>query len=163
VSDKPKALGADLVIPVVALAFTVYFFYSTRELQWEARANGIIIGTLLIVLGTVQIVRVLVDRWRGRATLGFDTLTSPPDALRKRLGMLAITIVFVATLPWLGLGLGIFLAFVAAFRVMEVHGWKHILLVSFIIAAVCSALFTVALDIGLPHGPVESVIAHFAG
>jgi hypothetical protein len=163
VTEKPKALGADLVIPVLALAFTVYFFYSTRELQWEARANGLIIGTVLIVLSLAQVVRIALAVVRRHEGLGFASLLSPPDVLRKRLGMLAVTIAFVATLPWLGPGLGLFLALAGGFWIMGVRPARHVLLVSFIITAVCWVLFTVALDIGLPPGPVEILYHHFAG
>lgn len=162
-SEKPKALGADLVIPVLALGFTVYFFFSTRDLQWEARANGLIIGTALIVLAVAQLVRIAVAVARRGEGLGFATLLEPREALRKRLGMLAVTIAFVAALPWLGLGLGLFLALAASFAIMGVRPARHVLLVSFIITAVCWVLFTVALDIGLPKGPVESLYHHIAG
>ena len=162
-SGKPKSLGADLVVPVLALAFTVYFFFSTRELQWEARANGLIIGIALIVLSLAQLVRIAIAVVRRHEGLGFASLLSPPDALRKRLGMLAVTVLFVATIRWVGLGLGLFLALAAGFWIMGVRPARHVLLVSFIITAVCWVLFTVALDIGLPPGPVESLFHHFAG
>jgi len=161
--EKPKALGADLVIPVLALGFTIYFFFSTRGLQWEARANGLIIGTALILLVAAQLVRIGISVVRRREPLGFAPLVSPPDALRKRLGMLAVTIAFVATIPWLGLGLGLFAALAAAFWIMGVRPARNVLLVAFIITAVCWVLFTIALDIGLPPGPVEHLYHHFAG
>lgn len=162
-TDKPKALGADLVIPVVALAFTVYFFYSTRELGWEARANGLIIGTLLMVLGAVQIGRVMVDFARGRGTFGFGALVRPPDVFRKRVGMLAITIAFVATLPWLGLGIGLFAALAASFWLMGVRPLAHVLKVSAAITLVCWIGFVVVLDVGLPQGPLEKLYSHLRG
>jgi tripartite tricarboxylate transporter TctB family protein len=162
-NGKAKAPGADLVIPVLAIAFTAYFFFSTRELQWEARANGLIIGVALIALSAAQLVRIAIAVVRRHEGLGFSTLLGPPDALPKRLGMLAVTIAFVATIPWLGLGLGLFLALAAGFWIMGVRPARHVLLVSFIITAVCWVLFTVALDIGLPPGPVESLLHHFAG
>lgn len=161
--EKRKALGADLVIPVLALAFTIYFFSSTRELQWEARANGLIIGTALIVLVVVQLARIAIGVARHKEELGFGPLLAPPEALRKRLGMLAVTIAFVATLPWVGLGLGLFVALAAAFWIMGVRPARHVLLVSFIITAVCWVLFTIALDIGLPPGPVEHLYHSLAG
>jgi len=163
VTQGRKALGADLVIPLLALGFTVYFFYSTSGLQWEAKANGLIIGTALIVLVAIQLIRMGVDFARGRGDLGFAPLLDPRDALAKRLGMLAVTIALVALLPWLGLSLGLFLAFVAAFWIMGVRPVKRVLLVSFAIAAVCSVMFTVALDIGLPRGPIENLFHHFRG
>jgi hypothetical protein len=160
---KPRALGADLVIPVVALGFTVYFLESVWALQWEAKANGLMVGALLLLLLGVQFVRVGIDFVRGRGGFSFAPLVSPADAFRKRVSMLAIVIAFVATLPWLGLGLGLFLALAAGFTVMGVRPMKHVLLVAFIITAVCWLSFMVALDTGLPAGPVEKLVAHFTG
>ena len=53
-----KALGADLVIPALALGFAVYFFVSIADLAWEAKANGVVIGGVLVVLILVQVVRI---------------------------------------------------------------------------------------------------------
>lgn len=161
--EKPKALAADLVIPVVAVAFTVYFFYSTRELGWEARANGLIIGAMLVVLGVVQVARVAMDFVRRRGTFTFGPLVMPPDVFRKRIGLLAITIAFVATLPWLGLGIGLFTAMAASFALMGVRPLGRVLKVSAIITVVCWIGFVVVLDIGLPQGPLEMLYSHFRG
>jgi len=161
--EKPRALAADLVIPVVALAFTLYFFYSTRELGWEARANGLIVGALLIILGVVQIGRVVVDYVRKRGTFSFGPLVEPTDVFHKRLGMLAITILFVAMLPWLGLGIGLFAAMAASLALMGVRPYARVLKVSAIITVVCWIGFVVVLDVGLPQGPLEKLYSHFRG
>jgi hypothetical protein len=163
VTEKRTALGAELVIPLLALGFTLYFLYSTSALQWEAKANGVIMGTALIVLVAGQLLRIGFDLARGRGGLGFGELTSPPEAFRKRVGIIAVTVLLVAGLPWLGLSLGLFLAFAAGFTIMGVRPAKRVLLVSFAIAAVCSVMFTAGLDIGLPRGPVENLFHHFLG
>lgn len=157
-SGKRAAYGADLVIPLLAVAFTIYFLYSIRDLDWEAKANSVFIGVALIVLVAVQIVRIALGYARGRGTFSFAPLLEPRDALPKRLGMLAITIAFVITVPWLGLGLGLFAALAAGFAVMGVRGWRDVLLVSLISAGVATLLFNAVLDTGLPHGPVERLI-----
>jgi hypothetical protein len=44
-SNRPSPgkapLGADLVIPALALGFAIYFFFSIADLVWEAKANGV--------------------------------------------------------------------------------------------------------------------------
>ena len=157
--ESRAASGADLVIPLLAGGFTIYFLYSVSGLEWEAKANGVIIGTTLLVLVAAQIVRSVLAVVRGRATAGFDTLLSPPEAIPKRLGMLAITMVFVGTLPWLGLAIGLFAALIAGLLVMGVRDWKRILGVAFGVTLAATLLFTVLLDAGLPKGPVENLIA----
>jgi hypothetical protein len=156
--DGRRALGADVVIPALALGFTLYFLYSVSGLEWEAKANGVIVGTMLLVLVGAQFVRVGLAMARGRGRLDFSALFTPREALPKRVGMLAITIAFVACVPWAGLGLGLFVALAAAFVVMGVRGAKHVLVVSLLVAAASSLLFTVALDSSLPRGPVEDVL-----
>ena len=157
---KRAALGADLVIPLLALGFTGYFFVSIAGLEWEAKANGVIIGSLLVVLIGVQLVRIGLAVYRGHGSLGFASLLQPVDVLRKRIGMLAITIAFVATVPWLGLGLGLFIALAAAFTLLGVRGAGRVAGISFVVALAATLLFVVALDSSLPRGPVENFIAY---
>jgi hypothetical protein len=159
-TQKRVALGAELVIPVLALAFAIYFLVSTADLEWEAKANGVIIGGLLLLLLAVQFVRSAIAFVRGRANLSFAPLLQPADALRKRIGMLAVTIALVATVPWLGLGLGLFLSLAASLILMGVRGVGHALLVAFAVALTTTLLFTVALDSGLPRGPVDNFLFH---
>jgi ABC-type sugar transport system permease subunit len=120
------------------------------------------VGSALIILIGVQVVRVLPALARGRADRGFGTLFTPRDALYKRLGMLAITIVFVALVPYLGLALGLFLALSVAFYLMGIRGIPRVLVVSLAVSIASSLLFTVALDSGLPKGPVENLIGRLA-
>ncbi len=160
---KKNAYGADLVIPVLAVGFTIYFLVSIAGLEWEAKANGLFVGWLLIALVAVQAVRIGIGYARGRGDFSFAPLVQPRETTKKRLGMMAITIAFVATVPWLGVGLGLFLALAIGFAVMGVRGQRHVLLVALVAAIVCSVLFTVVLDTGLPRGPVEKLILHFVG
>ena len=161
-SEAPKAYGADLVIPVLAGAFTVYFLWTISGLEWEAKANGVFVGAALLILVAAQVVRALAGIARGRGRLGFGPLLEPREALPKRLGMLAITIAFVCTVPWLGLGLGLFIALAASFAVMGVRPLRRVLLTSFIVAAVAAVMFNAVLDTGLPKGPVEKLIERVA-
>jgi hypothetical protein len=158
VSEKRAALGAELLIPLMALGFTIYFLASTSAMEWEAKANGVIVGWILIGLVAVQLVRSAIDLAHGRASLSFAPLVQPADATRKRIGMLVVTIALVAFVPWAGVGLGLFLALASGFAVMGVRPIRRILMVSFCVALSCSLLFTVALDSGLPHGPVENLL-----
>lgn len=156
--ERKPALGADLVIPALALGFTVYFLVSVQDLEWEAKANGVIIGGALIALIVVQVARLALAAARGHAEFGFGRLFSPAEAMPKRLGLLAVTVLFVASVTWLGLALGLFGALVAALLVMGVRGARRVVGVAFGVALTASLLFTVALDSGLPKGPVERVV-----
>jgi hypothetical protein len=157
------AAGADLVIPLLALAFAAYFFVSVSDLAWEAKANAMIIGTVLVALVLVQLVRIALAVTRGRATLSTAPLWSPREALPKRLGMVAVTIAFIATIKWLGLTLGLFLGMAAGLWVMGVRKPVRIVAISLTVAVSAYLLFILALDSSFPHGPVERAVAALRG
>jgi hypothetical protein len=75
--------------------------------------------------------------------------------------MLAITIALVALVPYAGLAIGLFVALSAALLVMGVRGAKRVLGVALGVTVAATLLFTVALDSGLPKGPVENLIGRF--
>ena len=151
-------LGADLVIPALALGFAVYFFVSIADLAWEAKANGVVIGGVLVLLIAAQLVRIGLALARRRATLGFEAIWAPREALGKRVGMVLITVLFIATLKWLGLTLGLFLSLLAALWIMGARG-KSLVIIPLAVSAAAYLLFVVLLHSDIPHGPIERLFS----
>lgn len=161
--ESNKSIGADLVIPALALAFAIYFFVDIADLAWEAKANGVLIGTVLVVLIAIQAVRLGVQLARGEGGLGFESLLRPREALPARLALVGITIVFIVAVQWLGLTLALFLAMATALRAMGLKSRKKNLLISFIVAASAWGLFIALLETDMPHGPLEVVLSKLLG
>jgi hypothetical protein len=151
-------LGADLVIPALALGFAVYFFVSIADLAWEAKANGVVIGGVLVVLIFIQVVRIGVQLARGTGSLSLESLWEPRDALGKRVGMVVVTVAFIATLNWLGLTLGLLLALLAALWIMGARG-KALVILPLAVSAAAYLLFVVLLQSDIPHGPIEKLFS----
>ena len=63
-SGKPS-LGADLVIPGLGVALALYFFTTVAELPWEAKANALAIGLLLLLLVAIFVMRIVRKVMRG--------------------------------------------------------------------------------------------------
>jgi hypothetical protein len=160
---RKAALGADLVIPALALGFAVYFFWSIDDLGWEAKANGVLIGTVLIVLIAIQLARAGTQFAQGTGDLRADPLWLPRDVLGKRVGMVLTAVVFIAVLEWLGLTLSLLLAMGIALWLMGVRKPATIAGVSFAVAAAAYLLFIAILDSAFPHGPVEQLLARLFG
>jgi len=157
---KPRAsLGADLVIPVMALAFAAYFFFSIADLAWEAKANGVVIGAVLVVLAVAQLVRIGLRVHRGESDLRMNALFEPLEALPKRVGLVLITIAFIATMHWLGVTLGLVLALAASLWLLGVRSRRALVLVPLVVGAAVYLMFVVALQSDIPHGPVELLLA----
>lgn len=156
---EKAAAGADLVIPLLALAFAGYFFVSIEGLAWEAKANGVIIGTVLVALVVAQLARIGYAVARGRASLSTRPLWAPREALGMRIGLVVVTILFIATLKWLGLTLGLLVWMAVGLRVMGVRQPGRIAAIALAVAASAYLLFILTLNSDFPHGPVERAIA----
>ena len=157
--ERNNSVGADLVIPALALAFAVYFFADIYDLAWEAKANGVLIGAILVVLIAFQGARLALQLARGEGRLGFESLLGPREALPARLALVGITVAFIVLVRWLGLTLTLFLAMAAALRAMGLKSLKKNLLISAIVAASAYALFIALLDTEMPRGPIEQLFS----
>lgn len=157
---KRKAIGADLIIPALAVALTIYYYITVRELHWEAKTNGLVIGTLLLLLVTILLFRIAIRVKRGEATLGMDKILYPLEFQGRRWGLTAAVVIFIATLPYLGLTLGLFLFMGAALLILGVRKPWPILTMALSMAAGAYVLFIAILDTQFPHGPIESLLAH---
>jgi len=153
-----KALGADLVIPALALGFAAYFFVSIADLAWEAKANGVVIGGILVALIVLQLLRIAIRVAKREADLGCSALWEPREALGKRVGMVLVTVAFIATLNWFGLTLGLLLALFAALWIMGVRG-KPLVILPVAVALAAYLLFVVLLQSDIPHGPIERLLS----
>ena len=152
-------LGADLVIPVLALGFAAYFFVDIADLGWEAKANGVLIGVILVFLIAVQLARMARQLARGEGDLRADSLWQPPDVTRKRLGMVVLSAGFIAALPWLGLTLALWLAMLLALVIMGVRRRATLAWLPLALAAAVFLLFIVVLESDFPHGPIEKLLS----
>lgn len=151
------ALGAYFIIPVLASLLTIYFLVSTAGLIWEARSNGTFIGVILLLLCAAQFVRLGLKVMRGEGTLGFGDLTENSYFNRLRLGLLLLSIAFVALLPVIGTTLGLFLVLIAMIRLMGVENWRVLIAVAFVTAATVHGLLIKLLDSQLPQGLLKPV------
>jgi hypothetical protein len=155
---KPS-VGADFIIPLLALAFAIYFFFSIADLAWEAKANGVLIGTILVILVGIQVVRLGVRVLRREGGLSLEPVLAPREALPKRVGLVLITVAFIAAMDWLGLTLALFLAMAAALYLMGLRRPTRIFWTAFAVAACAYLLFIALLESDIPHGPVEKAIS----
>jgi hypothetical protein len=158
----PKPAGQELIIPALALAFTGYYFWTVQELAWEAKANGIVIGAVLLVLVALLVVRLAWRIAQGQASLRV-TLGGDRETDRLRLTLLALIAAFIVVLPFLGTVISLALLLAAA---MWFCGARHMpSLVG--VAIVTPLLVWLTLIVGLgtrfPLGPFEHAAAALLG
>jgi Tripartite tricarboxylate transporter TctB family len=161
--DERPALGADLIIPGLALAFTTYFLVTTLNLTWEAKANGVVVGVALYILIAAQLIRIGRRVASGQATLGLGELATFDTAQKQRIALVVITALFILTLPWVGINIGLFLTMLTSMWVLGERSWPVLLGWSVGTTATVYTVFVWFLDTKLPTGPIEALIGWLAG
>lgn len=156
-------LGADLVIPSLAVILAVYFFFTIYDLPWEAKANAFAIGGVLLLLVAVFVTRLALKVRRGEATLGLDKLMDRASAQWKRVGIIVAIAAFIALLPMLGFTLSLFFGMIGSMLVMGVREPKALVGTALGAAAACYLMFIALLDTNFPRGPVEDLLAPIFG
>lgn len=158
----PKPAGQELIIPALALAFTGYYFWTVQELAWEAKANGIVIGAVLLVLVALLVLRLGWRVAQGQASLRV-TLGGDRETDRLRLALLGLIAAFILVLPVLGTVISLTLLLAAA---MWLCGARHIpslVGVAVVTPLLVWATLIVALGTRFPHGPFERAAAALLG
>jgi ABC-type xylose transport system permease subunit len=152
-------VGGDLIIPIAAVAFTLYYFSSIISSPWEAQVNAFFVGSILIVLVVVQLVRSGRMLLTGEGDLSLGALLGPTAMLRKRLLLLALTIGYVVVIEWLGFTLTTFLFLTAAMFLLN-DGRRPGFIVGLAAALALGGylLFIVAFQTRFPMGPLEHLL-----
>src|SRR3546814_348810 len=75
-NDQSKVPGgADLIIPVAAGAYAIYYVYSVWDFPFEAQISGLALAGLVCALVLAYFARTALDVLRGRQSLGFGSLS----------------------------------------------------------------------------------------
>lgn len=160
--SAPTAAGQELIIPALAVGFTVYYLWTVEDLAWEAKANGIVIGAILLVLVALLMLRIGWRVARGqsdlRVTLGGDAATN-----RLRVGMFALTVAMVAMLPFLGTVPTLGLMLLAGMWLLGGRHWPSMIAVAVITPLVVWATLIVGIGTRFPFGPFERGMAALLG
>ncbi|HET8610889.1 MAG TPA: tripartite tricarboxylate transporter TctB family protein [Burkholderiales bacterium] len=150
--------GADLIIPLLAAAFAVYYMSTIWNLPWEAKANGLVLGSVLLFLVALFFVLTARSLLRGAISLSLSRLFEPRQFQTQRWSLVALMIAFIAVIPYLGFTLTIFLFLVLAMLTLGVRSVRKLIGVA-LVSSLCGYLmFIVALDTPFPHGPFEALL-----
>lgn len=160
--DAPRRVGQELIIPALAVGFTTYYFWTVQELAWEAKANGIVIGAVLLLLVVLLLVRIGVQMSRGAVRLGV-TLGGDPAVNRVRVALIGLTIVFMLTLPLLGTTIALALMLFSSMWLLGARHWPTLLGISLITPILVWASLVVGLGTRFPAGPFEHLMGALLG
>ncbi|MBI76620.1 MAG: hypothetical protein CMM53_02390 [Rhodospirillaceae bacterium] len=160
-SGKPDKLaaGAELVLPIAALIFTIYYFTTIINVPWTAQVSAFFVGTILIGLIIALITRTIIKVRRGEATLSMTPLFAPGAYVPKRLALFGLTLAYVFLLEWGGFTITTFFFLLIAMLLLSEGKKKGLIFVLSLMLSVGGYfLFIVAFNTRFPRGPVETLL-----
>jgi hypothetical protein len=148
-----------LIIPVIAVVFTLYFFSTIWNSPWTAQVSAFLVGGVLLLVCAIFFIRSVIWLRRGQGTLGFSNLVSIDDVRTGRVGLVVTTLGFVVFIEQLGFTLTTFL-FLALSMIVLSKGKNigFITLISAAMALVGWAVFIWAFDTRFPRGWFETTM-----
>lgn len=156
---RKKALE-ELIIPIIAIAFTCYYIFSVREGPFEAKFSAYIVGTGLLVTSSILILNRSWKLLRGQLPELKAGSEVPMFITVKRLALLALTLAYLLMIDYgMGFTLSNFIFLTCGFLLLR--GLQKPALAIGIASTLSIAgyfLFIVAFDTRFPEGPVERAL-----
>ena len=154
-----RPVGGDLIIPIAAVAFTLYYFASIIDSPFEAQVNAFFVGSILLALVAILMIKLGRDLIVGAAELRLGGLIEPLAVAPKRLILLLLAIGYVVVIEWLGFTITTFVFLAAAMLVLN-HGRRagFVLGLAAGLALGGWLLFIVAFQTRFPSGPLERLL-----
>ncbi len=160
-AEKPerKSLGGDLVLPIAAFIFTLYYFYTIIDVPRIAQISAFFVGSILIVLIAILAVRIGREVKAGTADLRLGPLVEPHSFIPARLALLGLTLGFIVLIEWLGFTLTVFTFLTMAMLLLSKGQNKGMIFgVAGVLAIGGYLLFIVAFSTRFPAGPFEQLM-----
>ncbi len=158
IQKQKKAKGDDLVFPIIALCFAIYYISTIIDLSWEAQINGFLIGTALIALVILFLIKTGIEVKRGEASLKFEALAASRRVQWSRFGILLLTIAYAWVIEWAGFTLTTFGFLIGGMIILGVRSRVKLIGISLILSLTGYFFFITLLDTRFPPGPFERLV-----
>jgi hypothetical protein len=158
-NEQPRMLGSELIIPVLAVAFTLYFFSTIWNSPWTAQVSAFLVGGVLLTVCTLLLLRFAFLYKKGRAILSLGYLFSRDDISSGRVGLIISTVAYCALIDRLGFTLTTFLFLSISMLILSKGNRPALICVSSAIISLCGwAVFILAFDTRFPRGWYETTM-----
>lgn len=155
-TESRRQLGGELVIPAMAIAFTLYYFTTIWNSPWTAQVSAFLVGGVLLLTCGLFVFRCIIWLMRGEGTLGFGNLVNMEDIRTGRIWLFATTIGFCFLIEPLGFTLTTFLFLLVSMTILgKAQRTVLVVLLSAVISFIGWAVFILAFDTRFPRGAFE--------
>jgi hypothetical protein len=159
ISPERKAAGGQLVIPVAGILFTLYYFSTIWDSPFEAQVAAFFVGTILLTLSLIFVVKLLWQWKGGEISLALDDLVGRRSMRARRLILFGLTLGFMLLIEVLGFTITTFL-FLASAMLLLGEGRHPGRAIGIAAGAAIGGylLFILAFETRFPAGPFETLM-----
>ncbi|MEF3047837.1 hypothetical protein [Pseudotabrizicola sp. L79] len=154
-----KAVGADLIIPVVATAYAIYYIGSVWDFPPEAQRSGLFMASMLMFFTSILFVRTAIQLARGTAYISFAAVLGPEEGRLQRLAFFGLIVGYLLIVQWGGFTLTTFLFLLGGSYLAGLRPLGKALIFAAVAAISGWLFFIVLLKTRFPLGPFEQLIA----
>lgn len=163
VAKPPKNVLPDLIIPVMALAFAIYYLTTITEVPWIAQASAVVVSGLLLLAILAFAVRTMVRIKAGSEAISLGGLQVERQVTLKRIGLLVLAVGYVWFIEDLGFTIStVVFLFLAIVLLSSVANWRNAALIATSCALIGYFVFIFIFETRFPKGPVETFMAPYA-
>lgn len=157
--NEKRSAGGELVLPVLGVVFTLYYFTTILDSPWTAQVSAFFIGAVLLLLCLVFFIKIGLLVAGNYATLRFDTLFSRNDISSGRIGLLLVTIAYAVLIEWGGFTITTFVFLSISMLILNKgQNKKFIVGLSATMSLGGYLLFILAFETRFPRGPFENLM-----
>jgi hypothetical protein len=158
--NAPRNVLPDLIIPLLAFGFTVYYLTTITEVPWIAQASAVFVSALLFLALAAYAVRTVARVRAGRERIAFTHLVSNAPTQVKRILLLGLTIGYVLLIGQLGFTATTFLfIFTGIVLLSSLANWKRAALLAAACALSGYVIFIYLFATRFPKGWIEYGLA----
>ncbi|MEM9030028.1 MAG: tripartite tricarboxylate transporter TctB family protein [Pseudomonadota bacterium] len=162
-TPTPRNVLPDLIIPVMALAFAIYYLTTITEVPWIAQASAVLVSGLLLLAILAFAVRTIIRLRLGTEMISFGAIDFDYRNNMKRVGLLVLTVAYVWFIEDLGFTIStVVFLFLAIVLLSSPWNWKNAALVSISCSLIGYFIFIFVFETRFPKGPVENFLAPYA-
>lgn len=153
-----RPIGADLIIPALASAFAAYYVTTVWHLPWAAKANGLLLASVLLPLVAIFFIKAAASILRDETSLSMRPLLSPWRLQSQRLALVVLMLAFIVVIPHFGFTLTIFVFLLGTMLLLGERSPTKLVGISATASLTGYFLFIAVLNTPFPHGPVEMLL-----
>ena len=159
--SKERLRLVDLIIPVSAAAYAIYYVASVRDFPFQAQITGLLLGSLVGLLCTIFFIRFTWQARRSGIRIGWADLIGDPAVRSKRVVFIALILLSIFAIPWGGFTLTTFVFLTLSFFLLGVRPLTRVLVTAATAAIAGWLFFIVLLGARFPRGPFELLMSYW--